>query len=462
MTERIAATYRMLEAADHFEGYSPECEHSLPVVRIEEEALSEDRVAAALLGLAATGGTVHLPPGRLEVQRTLTLPSRVTLAGVRGQTEIVFWGVRFGLMAAGSPAAAVTGIRIRDLSLRHLAAPAGCVATVFLTHAHHVELSNLEITACGGQGFLLADGVRHVRADHCNVQRASDNGWLIIRTVADVTLASCTVEQSGGSGLLLADWRLQPGLDPLNFFQQAGNSPVAFSPDDAGPCRINLLGCSLTGNRKMGLCTDGGALIRVSGCEISDNQCEGITFDNGTWGCLVEGSRIRSNGRRAHQSERELQEDFVREDGQLPDGSSQVKLPGVSLDNSAFCSVQTCLIEGNYGEGVKYVRAAHGCTVAHNLIGWNNRGYSAGHPHFGVRLGSDPRQHPGQFDFPANAIRIEHNDIVGGHTAGILLNEGAVGNIIRGNRIVGAVAGDIVNRSHGDNVIEKADCAHLF
>ena len=303
--------------------------------------------------------------------------------------------------------------------------------------------------------MLLADGVRGLRIDRCRVRQASGNGLLLIRTVADVTLSSCSVERCGGSGLLLADWRLRPGADPLDFLAQARESPVTFCASDAGPCRINLVGCSLIGNRKMGMCTDGGGLIRVSGCEIADNQCDGITLDNGTWGCLVEGSRIRSNGRRAGQSPGELQEDFVHTDGLLPDGSSQVKLPGVSLDNSAFCRVQGCLIEGNYGEGVKFVRASHGCTVSRNIIAWNNRGYSEGHPHFGVRLGADPRQHPGQFDFPANAIRVEDNDIIGSHTAGILLNEGAVSNVVRGNRIVGATQTAIINRSCGGNLIEE-------
>jgi len=454
MTERMTQTFHFLDAAAPSPGSTPGSGLSLPAIRLDEGETGEDRIVTALAGLAATGGTLHLPPGRVELRHEIPLPSGVTLAGVGSRTELVFRGVRFGFVISGSPGTPAAGIEIRDLSLSFHEAVGAFPAAVLVTRARNLQFSDLDLTAPAGEGFLLADDVRGLRLDRCRIRNASGNGLLMVRTVSDVTLSACTVERSAGSGLLLADWRLVPNADPLDFGSQAGDSPVAFTASDPGPCRISLVGCAVRGNRKMGICTDGGGLIRVSGCEIADNECEGITLDNGTWGCLVEGSRIRSNGRRAAQSEHELHEDFVHGDGRLPDGSSQVKLPGVSLDNSAFCSILNCLIEGNYGEGVKFVRAGHGCTVARNTIAWNNRGYSKGHPHFGVRLGADPRQHPGQFDFPANAIRVEDNVIIGGHTAGILLNEGAVFNVVRGNRISGAVEADIVNRSRGSNLIE--------
>ena len=107
------------------------------------------------------------------------------------------------------------------------------------------------------------------------------------------------------------------------------------------------------------------------------------------------------------------------------------------MDNAAYCRVEDCSIHDNYGEGVKFVRAAYRCTVQGNEIENNNRGHSPGHLHHGIRIGSDPSQHKGQHDFPSSGNNILDNRITGGHECGILLNEGTARNRVKHNTISG-------------------------
>lgn len=73
--------------------------------------------------------------------------------------------------------------------------------------------------------------------------------------------------------------------------------------------------------------------------------------------------------------------------GRMDDGSSKAKLPGVSLDNAAYCRVENNSIEGNWGDGVKFVRSVYACTVARNIIANNNRGVNDRFHYFGVLVG---------------------------------------------------------------------------
>ena len=100
------------------------------------------------------------------------------------------------------------------------------------------------------------------------------------------------------------------------------------------------------------------------------------------------------------------------------------------------------------------MRAGFACTVANNTISCNNRGHSEGHPHFGVRIGSDPKQFDGQYDFASSQNRVVGNDIIGVHASGVLLNAGTTDNIVRGNRIAGAAGVDVINGcTMGGNII---------
>lgn len=431
----------------------PECCAEGPVRLLTVQEFEQIDLQKELDTLVTTGGTLQLPAGTRELCVTLNIPSGVRIAGVPGQTVLSFRGVSYGLMLCGTAEKPVRGARVEHLILRHRERPAAFTATCFISHARDVVCRDVEVVDPEGIGFFLADDACRVLLEQCRVYRAAIEGFLLLRSVSEVRMMQCIAQGCGQSGLLLADWRLTPDMDPLDFNAQAhhAGSVVGFAADDPGPVRIDMEQCTFRGNRKMGVCTDGAGLMRIVQCIIADNQCEGMTLDNGTWCSLVQNCHIFGNGRRALQRPDELHEDFVAESGLMEDGSSRVKLPGVSMDNAACCTVSNNLIENNYGDGVKFVRSAYRCVVTHNTILSNNRGYSKNHPHYGVHLDNHPQQRPGQITFPASYITVAFNTIRGPHCAGINLSRGCVANEIFANYIEGALERAIDNMSFAPN-----------
>jgi parallel beta-helix repeat protein len=153
------------------------------------------------------------------------------------------------------------------------------------------------------------------------------------------------------------------------------------------------------------------------------------------------------------QHEVELGIDFVSEMGLMDDGSSKAKLPGISLDNAAYTRVENNHIECNWGDGVKFVRAAYASTIANNLIENNNRGGNDRFHYFGILVGVAERQHPEQHDFASCNNRISENTILGEHFAGIHLMAQVTGNIVEKNQIKGATFESVEVHARKGNLI---------
>ncbi len=432
----------------------------LPVHYPDPETFNEDTLRELLAALPPEGGTLYLPPGRIEFNRSLNLPSQVHLIGSPG-TELIFNAPEFGMTLIGDEINPVAGVRLENLTLRHPGGegPHPFTAALYVSRARDLVFHRVEIHSPRGTGFLLADQVRRVRMEQCAVYYAALAGFTLFRDVADCLLDHCVAERCLQSGIFLSDLKLPAGCDPSDFETQVRHTLFdignfgPFAPSDPCPQRNTLQNCVFSRNRKMGITTDGVGNLRVINCVIAENDCEGITLDNGTWGCEVRDCHVYANGWRGLQHEAELTADYVARMGLMPDGGSKAKLPGISLDNAAHCRIEHNLIEHNWGDGVKFVRAAHACVVAGNFIAHNNRGANEDFHFFGVLLGVAERQHPEQSDFPACHNQIVDNDILGAHYAGIHLLAATRDNLLRANRICGAHL-SIENHADSRNRIE--------
>ena len=369
----------------------------------------------------------------------------------------------FGITLFGDTVNPVEGVLLENLRIRHIndKPEHKFTAALFTSHARDMVFRRVEIYSPQATGFLLADQVHRVRMEHCAVHHAGLAGFTLVREVHDCVLESCVAERCMQSGIFITDIKLPAGCDALDFESQIHHTLSVienfgpFAPDDPAPQRNTLQNCTFARNRKMGITTDGTGHLRIINCIISENDCEGITLDNGTWDCEVRDCHIYANGWRGLQHDVELTADYVKQMGLLPDGSSKAKLPGVSLDNAAYCRIENNLIEHNWGDGVKFVRAGYACTVAHNFIAHNNRGENEEFHFFGVLLSVAARQHPEQSDFPACHNRILNNDIVGAHYAGIHLFTGVRSNLIEGNRIIGTER-EIEDHAGEENMFEAS------
>jgi parallel beta-helix repeat protein len=426
---------------------------------IPEDQASEAVIREALRSLSEKGGEVVLPPGRIPFRETLSLPSGVSLTGVSRKTSLCFQGVDIGLLVRGSEKAPARDIRVKNLSI-HLHQSSKLGAAFFATRARDLVIARVEAKCLSGGGFVLSDGVRRVRMDRCKITDSEQMGFAMVRDVQDCVLTACIAERCE-HGIFMTDLRLPGGLDPVDFRAQLAHtyrflgdfSP--FTPEDPSPYSIYLLNCTCSGNRKQGIYTDGAGRIRIIGCTIKNNECEGITFDNGSWLNEVRSCRISGNGRRGSQCNQELEHEDVLPMGFLEDGSSRAKLPGISLDNAGYCAVEDSLIEGNFGDGVKCVRSVYESTIARNRIAENNRGMNDLHHYFGVLLGAATRTNPLQSDFPSANNRVMENFILGPHYAGVYLGAGTRGNLIAENRITRPMTGGISDLSGCENQVRQ-------
>ena len=306
-------------------------------------AASADELRDALEQAAsAGGGDIFITVARIELEESLRLTSGIRLVGRHDHATLVFRNVNYGLLLCGTPSDPLRHAAVEHLAIIHESTPGGFSAALLVAHARDIALDHLRLESPCAIGLLAADNTHRLAATGCIIRNAGQDGILLVRDVLDFTADDCTLTDGRQSGVLLADWPLPPGVDPLDFDAQLrhpAHHGAAFGPRDPAPCRVLLRNCTIARHRKMGVCNDGSGALGVDRCHLLDNQCEGITLDNGTWGARITRSEIAGNGRRADQSDHELRVDFVARDDRLPDGSSPVKLPGISLDNAALCRI---------------------------------------------------------------------------------------------------------------------------
>ncbi|MEK8017109.1 MAG: right-handed parallel beta-helix repeat-containing protein [Candidatus Parabeggiatoa sp.] len=439
--------------------FMPQTASEVAMRIIPPSDFTTNRLVTEIKTLPENGGEVHLPAGRLELTETLKLRSGVRLVGVLGHTELVFKNVDYGFIIQGD-SAAVSRVRVENIKIRHEGIHQ-FGAAILATKATDLLFSNVEIFSPRAVGFLFSDGVHRAQLERCAVYDAGLVGFMMVRDVRNTVLHACIAERCQQSGVFLTDLKLPPNLEPLDFIAQIHHTAEIignfgpFLPDDPSPYRNTIIDCSFRRNRKMGITTDGVGYLRVVNCIIAENDCEGITIDNGSWNCQIQNCHIYNNGWRGLQQDVELNQDFVEKMGLMKDGSSKAKLPGISLDNAAYTRIENNCIEGNWGDGVKFVRSVYGCTVARNIIANNNQGENDEFHFFGVLIGVAQRQHPDQSDFPSCYNRIVENDILGAHHAGVHLLPNTTGNQIQNNRIIDPVFAAVEDHTTTGNVIQN-------
>lgn len=416
---------------------------SQTVIEIKKDDFSEDSLRKAIKSLAKKGGEIRLPEGKLELTHSLNLTQGICLTGVQGRTDLIFQQCDYGIIIQGSEKQRLKNISICNIRVYHEGEHKFCAA-ILATHSVELTLENIEIISPRAVGVLLADNVDKTRILNCRVKHAGLVGFMFIRDVNETLMKNCTSEYCQQGGMFLTDLKLPQHIDPLDFQAQLHHTDhdignfAPFSIDDPCPYRTDIIDCVFKHNRKMGITTDGVAYLSVKNTVISDNDCEGITIDNGSWGCLIQNCHIFNNGWRGLQHDVELGIDFVNEMGLMDDGSSKAKLPGISLDNAAYTRVENNHIECNWGDGVKFVRAAYASRITNNLIENNNRGVNDKFHYFGVLVGVAERQHDEQHDFASCNNIISSNTILGKHFAGIHLMKSVKGNRVEQNDISGA------------------------
>lgn len=191
-------------------------------------------------------------------------------------------------------------------------------------------------------------------------------------------------------------------------------------------------------NNSSGIYSDGSYGCFVINNTIQQNDKEGICLDNGTINFFLKENIIEKNGCRARQTDDDLRLDYVFDAGRTDDGSAKAKLPGVSLDNTAYNILENNIVLNNYGGGIKMVRTTARCLIHENIIKDNNMGQNDIYHFFGIEIGAAVAdEEVKDLDFtPSFENIICRNSITGNHYSGVFIGENCYVNDVFDNVIM--------------------------
>ena len=381
------------------------------------------------------GATVEVHASEIDVDETISVPAGTALIGN---------GAR---LVAKAEVAAITLDHVESAAVRGFEIGEG-----FAYGVYAMGVSNVRVEDCGIRGATRKAAVFMGDCDGIVVRgnRVTGNaqgGLYLNGDIANALIEDNDISDNRGTsnwmaGIVLTGIDVADETDPYVPFQKKVHFPDDQALDSMikAPHDVIVRDNRVTDNTASGVYCDGPYRVYIVDNKIERNDKEGMCLDYGTVGAYVSGNDIAMNGNRARQTDRDLEYDFVLEWGRMADGSACAKLPGVSIDNSAYNIVYNNNISKNYGSGVKMVRSGVRNIISTNLVTDNNRGEGDQFHFFGVELGwAAADEAVNNLDFtPEYENIVCRNMITGTHYAGIFLSEGTYINDFFDNIIMDA------------------------
>ena len=322
--------------------------------------------------------------------------------------------------------AAVTGFVING----------GCNYGVYVKNSSSFYLADLDISNVSLKGLCVM-GENTGFALVNNSIHENQNGAIFLNgEISNGVIEGNRIENNSGArnltaGLVLCSMPIEDIETAYNPFPDEMLYDILQSPH-----QLVVRGNTVAQNHSSGIYSESGYLNYYVENTIYKNEKEGMCLDYGSFGNYITGCEIRQNGGRNRMSDEDLEADFILDQGRMADGSSPAKLPGISLDNTAYNTIYGNIVRDNYGSGIKAVRSAFSNTILCNQIIDNNRGASDTFHFFGIELSTDLNADEAVqgLDFtPCYENIIARNTISGGHYAGVFMGEDAFMNDIFDN-----------------------------
>lgn len=327
---------------------------------------------------------------------------------------------------AANPGSTVTGFVING----------GCNYGVYVKNSSSFYLADLDISNVSLKGLCVM-GENTSFALVNNSIHENQNGAIFLNgEISNGVIEGNRIENNSGArnltaGLVLCSMPIEDIETAYNPFPDEMLYDILQSPH-----QLVVRGNTVAQNHSSGIYSESGYLNYYVENTIYKNEKEGMCLDYGSFGNYITGCEIRQNGGRNRMSDEDLEADFILDQGRMADGSSPAKLPGISLDNTAYNTIYGNIVRDNYGSGIKAVRSAFSNTILCNQIIDNNRGASDTFHFFGIELSTDLNADEAVqgLDFtPCYENIIARNTISGGHYAGVFMGEDAFMNDIFDN-----------------------------
>lgn len=356
----------------------------------------------------------------LEINESISVPSNTSLVG--NQTELRGIGNICAFYIENQEDIEVSGFTTID----------GFAYGIYVIGSKGILISDNIFQNVSCKPVVIMGTCSQISIKNNEIQRNQQGGIYLNGDISDSLIEGNSIISNGGTsnwmaGIVLTAIEVKDEKNPYAVFRADLHFPEEKRLDEmlTAPHRIIIRNNAVSSNNSSGIYCDGSYLVYISDNRIIGNDKEGLCLDYGTLGAYVARNDISGNGNRARQTAQDLENDFVLAAGRLEDGSSRSKLPGISIDNSAYNIIYNNRIEGNYGSGVKMVRTGVRNIISTNIIHGNNLGKSDTFHFFGVELGyaaADVEADNLNFA-PDYENMICRNIISGEHYAGIFLAE---------------------------------------
>lgn len=351
-------------------------------------------------------------------------------------------GVTFTGSTDDRVAQAVIAEDCMNFALYNLNLTAGCYEYgIYIIRSNTFTIENCTISNALYKGLVMMGENKNFTIRNNTVSYNGNGAVFLNGNISNGIIAGNDVVDNYGTrnltaGIVMTSMEIDDYYTAYNEFKDEHLYNLLDTPHD-----IVLYQNNVKHNNSSGIYSDGAYQIYIVENIIYQNDKEGMCLDYGTFGAYVSNNIVKENGGRLRQSDEDLEADFVTTFGRLSDGSSPAKLPGISIDNSAYNTIVNNNVTQNYGSGVKMVRSAYRNIIMENSVSDNNKGKSDDFHFFGIEIGheSTPDEPVKGLDFTASYENIVCRNIVtGSNYAGVFLAVESYCNDVFDNTILGS------------------------
>lgn len=351
-------------------------------------------------------------------------------------------GVTFTGSTDDRVAQAVIAEDCTNFALYNLNLTAGCYEYgIYIIRSNTFTIENCTISNALYKGLVMMGENKNFTIRNNTVSYNGNGAVFLNGNISNGIIAGNDVVDNYGTrnltaGIVMTSMEIDDYYTAYNEFKDEHLYNLLDTPHD-----IVLYQNNVKHNNSSGIYSDGAYRIYIVENIIYQNDKEGMCLDYGTFGAYVSNNIVKENGGRLRQSDEDLEADFVTTFGRLSDGSSPAKLPGISIDNSAYNTIVNNNVTQNYGSGVKMVRSAYRNIIMENSVSDNNKGKSDDFHFFGIEIGheSTPDEPVKGLDFTASYENIVCRNIVtGSNYAGVFLAVESYCNDVFDNTILGS------------------------
>ena len=351
-------------------------------------------------------------------------------------------GVTFTGSTDDRVAQAVIAEDCTNFALYNLNLTAGCYEYgIYIIRSNTFTIENCTISNALYKGLVMMGENKNFTIRNNTVSYNGNGAVFLNGNISNGIIAGNDVVDNYGTrnltaGIVMTSMEIDDYYTAYNEFKDEHLYNLLDTPHD-----IVFYQNNVKHNNSSGIYSDGAYQIYIVENIIYQNDKEGMCLDYGTFGAYVSNNIVKENGGRLRQSDEDLEADFVTAFGRLSDGSSPAKLPGISIDNSAYNTIVNNNVTQNYGSGVKMVRSAYRNIIMENSVSDNNKGKSDDFHFFGIEIGheSTPDEPVKGLDFTASYENIVCRNIVtGSNYAGVFLAVESYCNDVFDNTILGS------------------------